>query len=106
MVVKLDDGGWLGAGGQQFATADEAHASFARAFKWSEPKLTAEQRLPSRRLRVFLCYAKEDKLVVRALRKRLSDAGTEPWLDEVDVLPGQNWKAEIRKAIFALHRNL
>lgn len=99
MVVKLADGGWLGAGGQQFATADEAHASFARGFKWPKPKLTAEQRLPSRRLRIFLCHAREDKPVIRALHKRLNEAGTQPWLDEVDLLPGQKWKTEIRKAI-------
>jgi nucleoside phosphorylase len=58
------------------------------------------QRTPAaRRLRVFLCHAAEDKAKVRELYKKLSEAGVEPWLDEEELLPGQQWEAEIRRAI-------
>jgi len=55
-------------------------------------------------LRVFLCHASNDKEKVRTLHSRLSGvSGVEPWLDAVDILPGQNWDDEIRKAIDASH---
>ena len=49
--------------------------------------------------KVFLAHAREDKKRVRDLYTRLKDLGFNPWLDEIDLLPGQNWKVEIRKAI-------
>ncbi len=53
----------------------------------------------SRRLRVFLCHASGDKPAVRALYRRLRADGIEPWLDEEDLLPGQDWQVEIPKAV-------
>ncbi|MBK9925769.1 MAG: toll/interleukin-1 receptor domain-containing protein [Anaerolineales bacterium] len=50
-------------------------------------------------LRVFLCHAKEDKLVVRKIYYELIANGIEPWLDEKSILPGQNWTLEIKKAV-------
>jgi transcriptional regulator with XRE-family HTH domain len=53
-----------------------------------------------RRLKVFLCHSSGDKGTVRVLYQRLKrEPGIKPWLDEVDLLPGQNWDAEIRKAV-------
>lgn len=52
-----------------------------------------------RSLRVFLCHSSGDKPLVRNLYERLRSDGFIPWLDEKDLLPGQNWDAEIRKAI-------
>lgn len=49
--------------------------------------------------RIFLCHASEDKLVVKELYDRLRRSGFSPWLDKVDLLGGQNWDREIRKAI-------
>ncbi|HSE17585.1 MAG TPA: toll/interleukin-1 receptor domain-containing protein [Pyrinomonadaceae bacterium] len=49
--------------------------------------------------RVFLAHASEDKNVVRELYGRLKSSGFEPWLDEIDILPGQNWRIEVPKAI-------
>ncbi|MCP4658931.1 MAG: TIR domain-containing protein, partial [bacterium] len=46
-------------------------------------------------LRVFLCHATEDKPAVRALYQRLKNAGVSAWLDEEDLLPGQDWRLEI-----------
>ena len=50
-------------------------------------------------LKVFLCHAKEDKQRVRVLYNSLLTSGVQPWLDEVDILPGQDWKLEIEKAV-------
>jgi TIR domain len=52
-----------------------------------------------RPLRVFLCHASGDKPAVRELYQRLRNDGFQPWLDEEDLLPGQDWEPEIRKAV-------
>lgn len=52
-----------------------------------------------RPLKVFLCHAKEDKPQVRELYRRLHADGIEVWLDERSLLPGQDWKVEIPKAV-------
>ena len=36
---------------------------------------------------------------VRDLYDRLKEQGFDPWLDEIDLIPGQIWKDEISKAI-------
>ncbi|MFO1204407.1 MAG: toll/interleukin-1 receptor domain-containing protein [Burkholderiales bacterium] len=48
---------------------------------------------------VFLCHASEDKAAVRDYAARLTEAGFATWLDEEELLPGQDWDVEIRKAI-------
>ena len=50
-------------------------------------------------LRAFLCHSSSDKEAVRQLYRRLRADGIWPWLDEEDILPGQVWAQEIRKAI-------
>jgi hypothetical protein len=52
-------------------------------------------------LKVFLSHAGEDKPKVRNLCKRLKADGFDPWLDEERLLPGQDWKLEIEKALRA-----
>jgi len=54
-------------------------------------------------LRIFLCYASQDKPFVQALYDMLSRAGFKPWLDEKDLLPGQDWQLEIRKSVRNSH---
>jgi formylglycine-generating enzyme required for sulfatase activity len=54
-----------------------------------------------RKLRVFLCHSSNDKPVIRDLYKHLQEDGFDPWLDEEDILPGQEWESEIRKAVRA-----
>ena len=52
--------------------------------------------------RIFLCHASEDKVQVREVYHRLrSIEGFEPWLDEEDLLPGQDWDYEIKRALKA-----
>ena len=54
----------------------------------------------SRKLRVFLCHASQDKPIVRELYQRLlSEGWIDPWLDEEKLLPGQDWDLEIEKAV-------
>lgn len=55
------------------------------------------------RLRVFLCHSAHDKPAVRELYNRLRADGFAPWLDEEDLLPGQDWRVEIAKAVEAAH---
>ena len=50
-------------------------------------------------LKVFICHSKEDKTAARILYNRLRKIGLSPWLDEKKLLPGQDWKLEIEKAV-------
>ncbi len=49
--------------------------------------------------RIFLCHASEDKAQVREVYHQLKALGFAPWLDEVDILPGQDWDYEIERAL-------
>ena len=49
--------------------------------------------------RIFLCYTSEDKVQVREVYQQLKALGFTPWLDEVDILPGQNRDYEIEQAL-------
>lgn len=54
----------------------------------------------NRPLRVFLCHSSNDKPAVRALYEKLrAEPWIEPWLDEEELYPGQDWNLEIEKAI-------
>lgn len=54
-------------------------------------------------LKVFLCHGHEDKDVVRALYFRLVADDMDAWLDKEKLLPGQDWKRAIRKAVNESH---
>ncbi|MEW6401239.1 MAG: SUMF1/EgtB/PvdO family nonheme iron enzyme [Chloroflexota bacterium] len=54
-----------------------------------------------RPLRVFLCHASQDKPAVWKLYRYLKQHGVNPWLDQEDLLPGEDWEVEIPKAIDA-----
>jgi TIR domain-containing protein len=47
----------------------------------------------------FLIYAHSDKKTVRKLYRHITRHHIKAWLDEKELLPGQNWKYEIRQAI-------
>lgn len=55
----------------------------------------AEKRL----LKAFLCHASGDKPPVRELYKRLKAEGVDAWLDQENLLPGQDWRMEIPRAV-------
>ncbi len=54
---------------------------------------------PEQRPRVFLAYVQEDRVAVLRLYKALEASGLDPWMDRKKLLPGQNWKRAIERAI-------
>jgi hypothetical protein len=58
-----------------------------------------EQVTNKKSAKVFISYAREDREIARRLYDDLQRAGLELWMDEEDLLPGQNWKREIPNAI-------
>ncbi len=72
-----------------------AALEYAREIEAQRQKL----RLPNGPLSVFLCHAKEDREEIRRVHNYLVAVGTDPWLDEEDLLPGQNWQHEIKRQI-------
>jgi hypothetical protein len=55
--------------------------------------------MAKRPLRIFLCHASADKPAIYTLYHRLVADGFDVWLDEEDLLPGQNWREEIPRAV-------
>lgn len=72
-----------------------AALSFAKSVYAQRQKLL----LNGRSIKVFLCHGKEDKPSIRDIYKRLLTIGADPWLDEEKLLPGQDWKLEISRAL-------
>lgn len=94
--------GRLEAGGYLVRSRDvsrRAHSRKPRSGKRQKRQIPPDGA--RRRLRVFLCYASEDGRAVRGLYGRLREAEVDPWLDKVNLLPGQDWKREIAKAVRA-----
>lgn len=60
---------------------------------------TTPPKVATRRLRVFLCHASNDKPSVRALYQWLHADNFDPWFDEESLLPGHEWEYEIEKAV-------
>ena len=75
---------------------DHSRAESTVAFTPEVPSASA-----AKRLRVFLCHASEDKPEVRKLYRQLLGDGFTPWLDEEDLLPGQDWLREITRVVRA-----
>ena len=50
-------------------------------------------------IRVFLIHAHADRKTVHKLYTRLVRDGLDAWMDVENLLPGQDWQNEIRKAI-------
>jgi hypothetical protein len=55
--------------------------------------------LIKRPYKVFLCYSHTDHEVICTLYSQLKKDSIEVWLDKEELLPGQHWQHEIRKAI-------
>jgi hypothetical protein len=64
------------------------------AFPWTERKAKS-----LRKLRVFLCHATSDKPLVKRLFQQLRRDNIDPWLDIENLLPGQDWNLEIKRAV-------
>jgi hypothetical protein len=59
----------------------------------------ASQPDRARTLKVFMCHSSGDKPRVRQLYAWLKTVGVNPWLDEEDILPGQDFEREITVAV-------
>jgi CheY-like chemotaxis protein len=54
-------------------------------------------------LKVFISYAREDEASARRIRDFLRKNGVTAWLDVEDLIPGQEWETEIRRALRDSH---
>ena len=50
-------------------------------------------------LRIFLCHSSGDKPMVRELYGKLLVDGFAPWLDEENLLPGEDWREKIPEVV-------
>lgn len=50
-------------------------------------------------LKIFISYASGDRAKAQELHAYLVSQGTDPWLDTENLLPGQDWKMEISRAL-------
>jgi hypothetical protein len=76
------------------------HGTF---FVQVEHRLYFESHKAVKKIKVFICHSAEDKIMVRDFCKRLRADGIDYWLDEENILPGQDWKHEIQEAIYKSH---
>ncbi|MFF7284531.1 TIR domain-containing protein [Streptomyces griseorubiginosus] len=75
--------------------------------EYSVASLEADSEIRSVRLgpgslrgaQVFLSYASEDFAEVEGIYRHLKSLGCAPWMDRFDILPGQDWEHEIRRAL-------
>lgn len=65
----------------------------------SSPIKTISLRSNKVPVRIFLGHASEDKSAVMHLYNRLKQQGYVPWLDKKDLMPGQQWRTEIPRAV-------
>jgi formylglycine-generating enzyme required for sulfatase activity len=79
----------FGSGASQSSSTQSGHGQVTQ-----EPS----KRAPGP-LRVFLCHASSDKAKARELYAQLKVWGAQPWLDEEDLIAGQNWRYEIQQAV-------
>lgn len=96
-VLANHGAGYQVDGDTVVATAEHLAAPKATAASNATPEAASVS------LRAFLCHSSGDKAPVRDLYKKLSADGFAPWLDEENLLPGQDWDAEIRKAVRDSH---
>jgi len=55
--------------------------------------------VPAAGPRVFIAYVREDYAAAAKLYEALEAAGLQPWLDAEKLLPGQNWRGGVERAI-------
>ena len=53
----------------------------------------------TRPLKIFISHAVEDKPEVHKVYEFLRSCGADPWLDDEKLVPGQDWKLEVSKAL-------
>ena len=50
-------------------------------------------------LKIFISFASEDRAQAREIHQRLTAQGYQPWLDDEDLLPGQDFKLVIERSL-------
>ena len=86
----LPDGEATGSGNKRRKTGSGATKSTKRGSKVAKKA----------KIEVFLNHATEDKVLVRNLYTELKKISwIHPWLDDMELLPGQDWALEIDKAM-------
>lgn len=66
----------------------------------SRPAFVYNQRMAAKHpLKVFISYASADRERAQQLFVRLVSLGVDPWLDTENLLPGQEWKMAISRAL-------
>ena len=48
---------------------------------------------------IFICYMKQDFEAAARIYDFLLDAGADPWLDKKTLVPGDDWRREIKRAV-------
>jgi hypothetical protein len=48
---------------------------------------------------IFMSYARDDEEEIKLIYRRLQNEGCRPWMDQFDILPGENWERSIKSAI-------
>ena len=67
------------------------------------PSKTNKVEKGNENLKVFLCHSSGDKPTVEKFYNTLIKNGVKPWLDKFDLIPGQEWRIEIPKAVKNSH---
>ena len=70
-----------------------AYAAFFSIF------LSRRLKRKRERERIFLIYSHKDKEAVRNISNKLKEMGYNPWLDEEEIVPGQNWQNTVLQGI-------
>lgn len=88
---------------QRFLQLDGPWDKFEKvATQESEVSFNRGEHELNRPLRVFLVHSSYDKPLVRELYQKLrAESWIQPWLDEEELYPGQDWNIEIEKAVEA-----
>ncbi|MCP4110716.1 MAG: TIR domain-containing protein [Desulfobacteraceae bacterium] len=58
-----------------------------------------KEKIKMQGLRVFISYDSKDEAFAKKIYDDLNKAGVIPWMTYENLLPGQNWKMEVRRAI-------
>ncbi len=48
--------------------------------------------------KIFLSYERRDQPTIERLYHMLKGAGYQPWMDKIDILPGERWRDAIKKS--------
>ena len=102
MAVSFGEGNQIGdvsirdLAGRDIVTVNVYHGAPTPAPLPEPHPATPSER---RKLRIFLCHSSADKAAVRRLSRLLAKGGAAPWLDEEQLIPGQDWRRAIPSVV-------